>query len=204
MVEKHNGHLSPSYTSMDMVRAVQRGADDCNPVASPLARLGLAADKPGPAPVAAPLFRRRRQQEARMPVPPPKPYVYQEFPKWVNGTIVQNAEEERRVRGERPEGESPANKPAEPRVSRGRRGRKPGSGSLDDDGALRRALRLLASGKVPSALAAVRRAVADTGKPNQSRPAEISRVYRKFRVRWGTEPPVGKTWADVEHEFDTN
>jgi hypothetical protein len=85
----------------------------------------------------------------------------------------------------------------------GHPGRKSGSGSIDDEEKLRRMLTLLAVGKVPSVLAAAK-AVADATKPNQSVDSEVVRLRRKFAKRWGTEPPNGKTWADVEHELNPN
>ena len=76
-------------------------------------------------------------------------------------------------------------------------GRKLGSGSVDDETALQRMLKLLAAGKRPSVLAAARKVAAE-GKPHQSVDADVSRLRRKFRQRWGTNPPEGKTWADVD------
>jgi hypothetical protein len=86
---------------------------------------------------------------------------------------------------------------------RGRAGRKPGSGSIDDLNALRKMLSLLAAGKVSSVHAAAN-AVAPSNTPNQSLPADIARLRRKFAKRWGTGPPRGKTWTDVERELNTN
>jgi hypothetical protein len=97
--------------------------------------------------------------------------------------------------------DAPAQNAREP--SRGRPGRKPRSGSIDDEAALRRMLHLLAAGNEASVLAAAK-AVATERKPNQSVEADIARLRRKFANRWGTEPPPGKTWADVERELKTN
>jgi hypothetical protein len=76
-------------------------------------------------------------------------------------------------------------------------GRKPGSGSIDDETALRRMLKLLATGKHPSVFAAARE-VAVERMPHQSADADVDRLRRKFRKRWGTDPPEGQTWADVD------
>jgi len=88
-------------------------------------------------------------------------------------------------------------------VRRGSAGRKPGSGSSNDEAALREMLNLLAAGREPSVLAAAK-AVAKARKPNQSVNAEVGRLRRKFAKRWGTKPPEGETWPDVEHQLDTN
>jgi hypothetical protein len=87
---------------------------------------------------------------------------------------------------------------------RGRAGRKPGSGIIDDETALRRMLSLLAAGHVPSVNAAAT-AVARTGNPAHSVSADTTRLRTKFS-RWqgGTEPPAGKTWSDVEDELQSN
>jgi hypothetical protein len=88
-------------------------------------------------------------------------------------------------------------------VPRGRPGRKPGSGSIDDEEALRKMVKLLAAGEARSVLAASER-VAGEGKPIQSHAANMGRLRRKFAKRWGTDPPEGKTWAEFDQELNTN
>jgi hypothetical protein len=89
------------------------------------------------------------------------------------------------------------------RQRRGRPGRKRGSGSVDDEAALRRMLGLLAKGEEPSVLAAAR-TVAHAAKSNQSVEADVARLRKKFAERWGTEPPPRKKWADVARDLDAN
>jgi hypothetical protein len=81
-------------------------------------------------------------------------------------------------------------------VSKSKRGRKPGSGTMDDSAALRRMLHLLATGTAPSVLAAAKTVAAEK-RPSHSADADIARLRKKFATRWRTEPPQGQTWADV-------
>jgi hypothetical protein len=81
----------------------------------------------------------------------------------------------------------------------GRRGRKPGSGSIDDTQLLHRMLRLLAKEDARSVYAAAK-AVAPT-IAGQSRDAIVYRLRKKFKAIFGTSPPAGKTWFDVEREL---
>jgi hypothetical protein len=86
-----------------------------------------------------------------------------------------------------------------PKAARG--GRKPNSGAIDDDSALLGMLDLLASQNATSAWDSAKR-FADGNDSVQRR------LHRKFRAKWKTEPPLGKTWADVkrnvERELNTN
>jgi hypothetical protein len=93
-------------------------------------------------------------------------------------------------------------------MRRGRAGRKPGSGSFDDEVALGEMLNLLAAGKEPSVLTAAK-AVASAGKANQSAKAEVDRLRRKFANHWGTKPADGKlgltlitNWTRIESELN--
>jgi hypothetical protein len=86
----------------------------------------------------------------------------------------------------------------------GKRGRKTGSGSIDDSGRLRAMLRFLAAGVAPSVLDAARRVAESIMESSQSREADTARLRGKFAKYHGTEPPTGKTWADVEAELKDN
>lgn len=111
-------------------------------------------------------------------------------------------------------GESPALAPGEPlapasdagatRAAPGSRGRKKGSGSIDDRENLRAMLRLLASGEAHSVHDAARNIAGSIVRSSQSRDADISRLRRKFARDHGTEPPAGKTWSDVAAELNGN
>jgi hypothetical protein len=83
-----------------------------------------------------------------------------------------------------------------PKTLAGRRGRKPGSGRINDDQLLVEMLHLLVTG-VPSVWAATEQ-FAD-GNDSTRR-----RLLRKFIDKWGTEPLPGKTWKDVEDELKAN
>jgi hypothetical protein len=100
-------------------------------------------------------------------------------------------------------GNSQQSKPRQPTigasVARGRRGCKAGSGEIDDEPKLQEMLGLLAAEKATSVYNAARK-VAALHFAEQNRPAATDRLRRKFRLRWGTEPPEGKTWADVLHQ----
>jgi hypothetical protein len=85
----------------------------------------------------------------------------------------------------------------------GRRGRKPGSGSHNDDNALMHMLRLLANSEARSVHAAAKIASYNHQK-GHSRDADISRLRTKFAKKFGVEPPPGKTWAVVEDELKKN
>jgi hypothetical protein len=91
-----------------------------------------------------------------------------------------------------------AAKPLLSSTPRGARGRKKGSGVIDDEKRLRRMLELLAAGEKPSVHAA-----AKAVEPEHTRPALIRRLRKKFADRWGTEQQ-GKTWADIARELATN
>jgi hypothetical protein len=87
---------------------------------------------------------------------------------------------------------------------KGRRGRKLGSGSFDDDQAMREMLRLLAGNEAASVNAAAGRVVASrvaiiTGTDGSA----VRRLRAKFAARFGTEPPPGKTWSDIARELET-
>jgi hypothetical protein len=87
---------------------------------------------------------------------------------------------------------------------KGRRGRKSGSGSFDDDQALREMLRLLANDKVASAHAAARRVVASgVGKITSSAESTVKRLRGKFATRFGTQPSPGKIWSDIALELQS-
>jgi hypothetical protein len=87
---------------------------------------------------------------------------------------------------------------------KGRRGRKTGSGSFDDDQALREMLRLLASNKAASVLAAAKHVVtAGIAKMTSSNESAVRRLRGKFAARFGIEPPPGKTWSDIARELET-
>ncbi len=85
-----------------------------------------------------------------------------------------------------------------------RGGRRKGSGSIDDSERLRRMLHLLASGQAVSVHAAARAVLSLIAAPGHSQEADIARLRRKFSAGYGTEPPAGKTWADVAQELNTN
>ncbi len=86
----------------------------------------------------------------------------------------------------------------------GRSGRKKGSGSIDDTEALQLMLHLLASGQANSVHDAARKVPDSIMGSSQSQAADISRLRRKFANDHGTEPPTGKTWADVAGELNAN
>jgi hypothetical protein len=87
----------------------------------------------------------------------------------------------------------------------GRRGRKPGSGAIDDSDAVRKMLRLLAAGDACSVHDAARKISASMPQSSsQSRKADIARFRLKFRRDHGIKPPRGKTWVEVEDELNAN
>ena len=86
---------------------------------------------------------------------------------------------------------------------KGRRGRKPGSGSFDDEEALLEMLRLLASNKAKSVHAATRCVVTSgMAKRIGSEESVVNRLRNKFAARFGTQPPSGKTWGDIAVELE--
>jgi hypothetical protein len=85
--------------------------------------------------------------------------------------------------------------------SRGHGGRREGSGAFDDTAPITEMLQLLASEKATSAWDAATKVA--KSMPSHSLEATTSRIYRKFRDRYGTDPPPGKTWSDIEHELDS-
>jgi hypothetical protein len=80
------------------------------------------------------------------------------------------------------------------------RGRKPGSGALNDDAPI---LDNLAVGATPSVYAAADKAV-DRAQYTGTRVNARRRLARKFSKRFGTEPVEGKSWAEVERELNLN
>jgi hypothetical protein len=93
--------------------------------------------------------------------------------------------------------------PALRRAPPGHGGRKKGSGSKDDDATLREMLHLLANEQARSVYHASGKVATLAGK-SHSRDADRARLRRKFRDKYGTEPPAGKTWRDVAHELNMN
>jgi hypothetical protein len=85
---------------------------------------------------------------------------------------------------------------------RGRaRGRKPGSGAFNDDALIREMLHQLAVGAAPSVYAAADQVV-DRAHSTGSRDSTRRRLARKFGKRFGTKPPEGKIWKDVEQKLN--
>jgi hypothetical protein len=84
-------------------------------------------------------------------------------------------------------------------ASRGRGGRRPGSGSIDDTELLREMLRLLAEGALSANAAAV---VVARSSHGQSPGAVKERIYKKFRREIGVDLPQGKRWSDIGIEFE--
>jgi hypothetical protein len=85
----------------------------------------------------------------------------------------------------------------------GRRGRKPGSGSFEDDHAVQRMLCFLAKGEASSVHAAARRTVASGDvKGTGTEESAVTRLRRKFTSKFGTEPGVGKTWSDIAFQSE--
>jgi len=78
---------------------------------------------------------------------------------------------------------------------KGKRGRKPGSGSLDDSIWLHKMLERLAQGAATTAHAAA--ALLSLEAPGQSPTSTQARLERKFIRRFGDHPPPYKTWNDV-------
>jgi hypothetical protein len=76
---------------------------------------------------------------------------------------------------------------AEPKTRAGKRGRKPGSGRIDDEPSLAKMLHLLATEEVASVWAAA-------GQFADGHDSTQSRLSAKFSDKWGTEPLPGKTW----------
>ena len=83
---------------------------------------------------------------------------------------------------------------------RGRRGRRKGSGEIDDNAPIAEMLRLLASGEAKTVWDAAGKVPGSA--PGQSLDATRRRIYRKFRDLYGTDSPQGKTWSDIECELN--
>jgi hypothetical protein len=83
---------------------------------------------------------------------------------------------------------------------RGRRGRRKGSGEIDDTAPIGEMLRLLASGEAKTVWEAAGKVAGSA--PGQSLDATRRRIYRKFCDLYGTDPPQGKTWSDIECELN--
>jgi hypothetical protein len=64
-------------------------------------------------------------------------------------------------------------------------------------------LQLLARGEAPSVNAAAAK-VAAGSRSRWSEQAYHTRLRQKFAVTYGTQPPDGKTWADVARELQAN
>jgi hypothetical protein len=77
----------------------------------------------------------------------------------------------------------------------GRRGRKPGQGSINDSNAMEEMLTLLTTRAAVSVSAAAREAAQLS--PGNSHTSTARRLRGKFSRLHGTQPPVGSTWADV-------
>jgi hypothetical protein len=90
-----------------------------------------------------------------------------------------------------------------PGATAGRRGRKPGSGEIDDEDNIKKILRLLATGAAPSVYAAARQVVREL-PGMQSIDSAQRRLSRKFCKRFGTDPPPERSWVDVERELNSN
>jgi hypothetical protein len=81
-------------------------------------------------------------------------------------------------------------------VTKQRRGRRPGSGEIDDSQSVREMLHLLARAEVASRWAAA--GEVSRLSPGYDQRATQRRLYKKFRTQYGADPPDGKTWKDVE------
>jgi len=114
------------------------------------------------------------------------------------GEFIQKLLAERRPPATPVERAKPATAERKPvQKSRGRGGRRKGSGALDDTAPMAKMLQLLACEKATSAWDAATKVAKST--PGHAFEATRSRIYRKFRDRYGTDPPPGKTWRDIEH-----
>ena len=89
-----------------------------------------------------------------------------------------------------------------PEKKKGEPGRKDGSGALNDDPHLLEMLRRLSIKDAVSVRNAAVKVQPDA--PGASPEATIKRLTKKFSDKFGTEPPPGKTWADVEREYKSN
>lgn len=86
---------------------------------------------------------------------------------------------------------------------KGRPGRKPGSGSIDDDNALQEMLRLLANEEAASVHAAAQCVVTSgTAKSTSSIESTVKRLRVKFTAKFGIQLPPGKTWNDIARESE--
>jgi hypothetical protein len=99
---------------------------------------------------------------------------------------------------------TPASDASKRRAAKGRRGRKKGSGSIDDTEKLRAMLHLLASREAASVYDAARKVAQASVGPRQSQTADVSRLRGKFAEAYGTTPPCGKSWADYAAELNPN
>jgi hypothetical protein len=86
---------------------------------------------------------------------------------------------------------------------KGRRGRKSGSGSFDDEKPLREMLRLLANGQTVSVnAAALQVAPSNTVRKTGTEESAARRLGKKFSDKYGTDLPSGKTWSDIAGELE--
>jgi hypothetical protein len=72
---------------------------------------------------------------------------------------------------------------------------------VDDTARLAEMIRLLVLGEAKTAWASARKVAGSA--PGQSLDAITKRIYRKFRYQYGTDPPPGKTWSDIEHKLNS-
>jgi hypothetical protein len=128
-----------------------------------------------------------------------------QFANWLRVKELEIPQELQRLISDRGPAARTASPIAEPAANKpGARGRKPGSGRINDEERLLSMLHLLATSKVLSVLAAAK-AIAATIERGQSVNANVARLRRKFAKKWGTSPrPPSKTWADVERELHEN
>jgi hypothetical protein len=84
-----------------------------------------------------------------------------------------------------------------------RRGRRKGSGEIDDTAALTEMLQLLATGDANSVWDAAGKVAGSTD--GHAFEAIRRRFSSKFRRQHGsTDPPQGKSWSDIERELKSN
>jgi hypothetical protein len=89
--------------------------------------------------------------------------------------------------------------PLPPSKPAGQRGRKTGSGEINDAATLREMLCLLAGDNPPPSINAAARQVIEAGKVQHSGTPYSAqrRIAGKFSASFGPEPPPGKSWRDV-------
>jgi hypothetical protein len=115
----------------------------------------------------------------------------------LDGLYADRFPRESKPTSRRPSDDEPA-EPAEPKSDAvPRRGRRKGSGGIDDISVLTEMLRLLAAGEAKSVWDAAGQVAGSA--PGHALEATRSRLSRKFRDRHGTDQPQGKTWSDIEH-----